>query len=501
MSQYKNNTVEDSLIKGLNEQQKMAVIQDFTNHCLVLAGAGCGKTSVLTKRIAYCTQNFCTQKKILALTFTKKAALEMIERVMRLPGIDTGKSKPSITTFHAFGLLILRDTINGVPNFTKLGFSKEPKLLSYNQRISILAELSTIEQRKMLGGSIKNLDDFISKKTICPQKILSLSENKKSTLTDIYKQFQKIKMEKGLWEFSDMIVLTVKLLSNYSKIAKYYVNKYDYILVDEFQDTNPLQIDMLKLLLSRKNKLFAVGDDDQAVYGFRGADIEPILNFGEHFPGAVIHKLEINYRSTPAILSKSNKIFSDKPVHLRKILVSGKYQHAKKTFGQKPQKKIVSDTSALIDFIIKTALEIRENDGVKITEMALLFRENETLNNVKKLLGNRGVFGREMPMFCTIHGSKGLEFPVVFLCDLEESVFPSYPIKNIPKIGTWKDVCKQIFTSRVSINSICDIEEEKRLFYVGFTRAEKYLYLLSAKEKEFNGRVISFKPSRFFGII
>lgn len=491
----------DSLVDGLNPPQKKAVTMPFNSHCLVLAGAGCGKTAVLTRRIAFCAHTCCEQSRILALTFTRKAAEEMKNRLVNLPGIDTKDVLPVVTTFHGYGLQILNGTVNGVPNAERLGYKDAPRLITEDERLAILADISDIEQRKAIGVNILELDDLHARRDVNPQKVKQLTQKAQKILEKIAEDFSRVKIKRNYWEFSDMIKKVLTLFLQFPDVARQYAKRFSYILVDEFQDTNPLQIEMLEKLLSSENSLFAVGDDDQAIYGFRGADIGPIMHFQDHFPGAVIVKLETNYRSTPSILNAANRIFSEKPVQYRKILVSGKYGKSEEVNGQKTEKYSFSNHSEMAEWIIKKGTSIEKSEGIPLYEMAVLFRINETLDFTKREIINKLGADNVLPKLLTVHGSKGLEFPVVFLCDLEESVFPSYKIRKSQRIRTWADLFKKIFLKRKKDGIECDFDEEKRLFYVGVTRAERFLYLLNVREKSMYGRKTFLKPSRFLKIV
>lgn len=489
------------LIKSLNSQQQTAVTMPFDNHCLVLAGAGCGKTTVLTRRIAYCALTQCDQNRILALTFTRKAAQEMAARLQCLPGIDPQKPLPIVTTFHAFGLRVLHEEVHGITNSRRLGYTKEPVLLEEQERLKLLAEISTTQQRRELSMTLMDLDNLLACEAVHKKKESRLSEDSRKVLQVIEGCFMRAKKERGFWEFSDMIEKVLELLQRFPEVQKYYAHRFDYILVDEFQDTNPLQIEMLKRFISDRNRVFAVGDDDQAIYGFRGADVGTILAFESHFPGSDIVKLEINYRSTPAILAAANTIFADKSSKFRKILRSGRYPDDNKNSGHKPVKHLCEDTTAMIEWIKETGERIEKKDGIPFCEMVLLFRVNESLDHVQKdmqeMLGDQSA----LPRFMTIHGSKGLEFPVVFLCDMEEGIFPNYRISKTHRIKSWADLFKSIARRSKRKNPEFDYEEERRLFYVGVTRAEKYLYLLGVRKKYVRGRIIPLRESRFLKFI
>ena len=496
-----NDLIIKTLLDGLNPHQKKAVTMPFDRHCLILAGAGCGKTSVLTRRIAFCAHTCCEQNRMLALTFTRKAAEEMRGRLKSLSGINKETDLPVVTTFHGYGLQVLKDTINGVRNFERLGYTVEPEVIAEEERLSILADISNIDQRRAMRITIIELDDLIAQSAVNPQKVKCLPEISQKILKEIEEKFSTVKIERSYWEFSDMIKKVLTLFSQYPDVASHYARKFSYILVDEFQDTNPLQIDMLDKLISPENNLFAVGDDDQAIYGFRGADIGPIMHFQDHFPGADIVKLETNYRSTPAILNAANRIFSDKPSKYRKILVSGKYGTKQDEAGRKPEKHSFKNHTEMTDWIIETGSSIEKKEGIPLSEMAVLFRINESLDFTKREIVNKPGTDNALPKFLTVHGSKGLEFPVVFLCDLEESVFPIYRLRRSHRIRTWSDLFKKIVSKRKPDEIECDFDEEKRLFYVGVTRAERFLYLLYVKEKSLHGRKVVLKPSRFLKLV
>jgi superfamily I DNA/RNA helicase len=488
-----------NICKDLNPQQQEAVIAPFSKHILILAGAGCGKTTVLTRRIAYTAHNFCDQSRILALTFTRKAAEEMAERCKTLAFIDPQKTLPVVTTFHAFGLRILHESVQGIKNSRRLGYAKDPVLLDDDQRLKLLATVSTTAQRRILGLSLTELDGMLVREANHNRKRASFSPELQTILDTIATKFKEAKQEKGFWEFSDMIEEALRLLKVFPEIHHYYAHRVDYILIDEFQDTSPLQIEMLKQLICEQNRVFAVGDDDQAIYGFRGADVSTIFTFENHFPDADILKLEINYRSTPAILEAANKIFLDKEAAFRKILRSGKYSTEKSCAGQRPAKFFFEDMTSKIKWVVQKGLAIEKKEAIPFSQMCLLFRVNESLDYVKKYMAESFEPDFPLPKFMTIHGSKGLEFPVVFLCDLEESVFPSYTVSKGHSIHSWPEFFGSLLKKR-SLPEF-DYAEEKRLFYVGVTRAERFLFLVAVRQKYSHGRIIPLKRSRFLKLL
>jgi superfamily I DNA/RNA helicase len=467
----------------------------------VLAGAGCGKTASLTRRIAWCTLHHCSPTMILALTFTRKAAEEMGGRVRMLPGCGGEAVQPLVTTFHGFGLRVLKERIDGVANAARLGYGgPEPRLLSSRERLEMLARVTSPRERRAMGVGLVAMDNMLAALAVHPARLTRLGEQRVELLRHIQGRLADEKRRWNRWEFSDMIRLSLELLQRHDEVHAAYARRYRYILVDEFQDTNPLQVSVLGELMSGGARVFAVGDDDQAIYGFRGADVGPVLHFEKHFPGARIVKLETNYRSTPAVLHAANRIFRDKPPHLRKLLASGRYGTGRRQRGPRPRKRIFTDQQSMTDWIVTTARAIQADEGVAVETMAVLFRLNETREWLGETLRNGGIADRSAPRLMTVHGSKGLEFPVVFLCDLEEGVWPSYRLRRRGPVRSWGDVVRRLVRG-APVDPEADFEEERRLFYVGVTRAARRLYLLSARKKSMGGRTRRFTPSRFLGLL
>lgn len=487
-----------SLLKGLNQDQKMAVTASLDSHILVLAGAGCGKTTVLTKRIAFCMSSGINSARICALTFTRKAADEMKSRVANLDGIKNQSRLPLITTFHGLGLKILSETIGGTLNFCRLGYSKMPRVLSERDRLEMLAMVSSKYEREHLYADLFSLDSLLSQRSVFAEKQTFLSDSQKQVLKQIADRLEKLKRERGVWDFSDLITGIMQLFKENPFLINTYARRFDMVLVDEFQDTNPVQIKLLHYLLSNGSFLFAVGDDDQAIYGFRGADIRPTLEFCNYFKGAKILKLQTNYRSVPVILDTANRLFKDKNPAYRKVLISARY--TKKDNIMKPSVYRFENMERLISWVISTAVCINKKEKIPVKEMALLFRVNQTLDWVNDQIKKMSL--SEFPQLLTVHRSKGLEFPVVFLCDLEDSVFPAYHLMSIKKIGSWLEFVSALLRVTGKKAAIdCDWEEEKRLFYVAITRAQKYLYFLHAKNKTVYGKRRRYRQSRLLKLL
>ncbi|MDG5813763.1 ATP-dependent helicase [Chitinispirillales bacterium ANBcel5] len=484
------------MVKSINPEQYEAVTTAHKGSVLVLAGAGCGKTAVLTRRIAYLAGSGINADQIVALTFSRKAALEMAQRLSDL--MSHTSDLPLVTTFHGFALRILTTAHGGRSNFSRIGFEGKLQLLSSAQRYKLLSIVSNAGQRKYLKLNLTDLEKIITKMEVFPQRVRRLVGDKEWDLIwSIASKFSEIKKKRGLWDYSDLINGVLQLFRRFPSIAAHYGGAFRSVLVDEFQDTSPVQVELLEFLLGESTSLFAVGDDDQAIYGFRGADIRPICEFEKRFEDSIVIKLETNYRSIPAILNCANKLWVNKPATYRKILRSGKTTHP---LGcSRPAVIKFKDQKAASEWIVKKINEIEEKYKIPPTSMAVLFRVNSTLSFTQRVMKTMQPDTKRLPLFVTVHGSKGLEYPVVFLCDLEEGFFPHYRIEKRRKIGTWSDFFNQIMKSQQKQRSVADdiLDEELRLFYVGLTRAQRFLFLLSCGRKEYFQRQIQLQPSRF----
>jgi DNA helicase II / ATP-dependent DNA helicase PcrA len=485
-----------SLLEGLNPEQTSAVTAGFTAPILVLAGAGCGKTTVLTRRIGYLAENFCPSSDIVALTFTRAAAREMAERVAALIQGKTG-GVPLITTFHAYSLRVLLGETDGVRNYTRLGYFTRPRIVSAQSRLRMMAQASTREERIALGMDVLDLDSFLMRRAVFPEKARALSPELADMVSGIEARYASAKKKQGLWDFPDFISGALTLFKTYPAVVKQYADCYRVVLVDEFQDTNPLQIRLVKHLIVGGKSFFAVGDDDQAIYGFQGSDRRTTICFADHFPGPLILKLQTNYRSTPAILASANRIFRKKPAEYRKVLQAGRSAAMNRLERRMPEKKVFEDEPAMVSWVIDTMQKMNAGHGVGWSSIALLFRLNQTRERFEKLLAREPAMAGRMPRLLTVHSAKGLEFPAVFLCDLEEGIFPD--ARGATRQPSWCDLVKGLFAKKKEDDD--GFEEEKRLFYVGVTRAKRFLWLVSAKKKELYGRTRKLEPSRFLKLV
>ena len=294
-----------SIYDTLNPMQKEAVLHT-EGPLLILAGAGSGKTRVLTHRIAYLIEEKEVNPwNILAITFTNKAAGEMRERVDSLVGF--GAESIWVSTFHSTGVRILRRYIEHLGYTTSFSIydSDDQKTLMKQVFKTLDIDTKQYKERSVLGIISSAKDKLIS-----PEEFLlnAGQDFRQKKVGEIYREYQNQLKKNNALDFDDLIVKTVELFQNNSQILDYYQERFRYIMVDEYQDTNTAQFKLISLLASKYGNLCVVGDDDQSIYRFRGADIENILSFEQTFPGARVIKLEQNYRSTQNILDAANGV-------------------------------------------------------------------------------------------------------------------------------------------------------------------------------------------------
>ena len=354
-----------SILDKLNSEQKKAGAK-VNGPLLILAGAGSGKTRTITYRIAYMIQELgISPYSILAVTFTNKAAKEMRERVENLIGED-GK-RAMISTFHSFGLRLLR---------------VYSKIIGYDSNFTIY---DTDDQKKVVKGIMKQL--VIKNKDLTEGKIVSrISKLKEDGISpeeyekdhrfepdaniiyEIYKRYNQTLKENNGMDFSDILTNTYKLLENREVLEKLQ-EKFKYIMVDEYQDTNNIQYKIINKIAAKYRNICVVGDENQSIYGFRGADIRNILDFEKDYPDAVVIKLEENYRSTKIILDAANEVIKNNKTSKDKKLWT------KKVSGDEIILKPCSDGRDEVNFVIEEIVEMRK-DGRRYNDFTILYRTN-----------------------------------------------------------------------------------------------------------------------------
>ncbi len=609
-------------LNTLNDEQKKAVMH-LNGPCLVLAGAGSGKTRVLTTRIAYLIDNGIPSYNILAITFTNKAAKEMKERVETLvPG-----NYAFLGTFHSLGVRILRE------NSKECGLESNFTILDSDDVLSLIKRImknKEIDPKEISPSYVRNRISFIKNENLSTREIDNLFNTvPEKKVLEIYQTYQELIHKNNSVDFDDLLVLPVELFKKYPEILDKYQEKFKYILVDEYQDTNEVQYQFNKLLASKYRNLFVVGDANQSIYGFRNANFRNILNFEKDYKDAYVVTLESNYRSTNNILECANCVIRNnkerKELNLKGTIGDGvKTQYITCENGKMEALTIIDEIKKLynqgydykdIGILYRTNGQSRLLEEVFLKEnipynvvgayyfyqrkeikdllsyLKLINNQNDdialrrVINEPKRGIGEKAIEnlsneatrlgssmfdaiskGRELAFkelildmikaqdnlsltefidyvidksgmkesltsekslendlrldnleefksvtasfeertgsvnlsdfleeislvadisehkeekdavtLMTIHSAKGLEFDCVFLCGMEEGIFPH----------------------QNSFGSDAEIEEERRLCYVGITRARKVLYLTNAHSRILYGREQVNPPSRF----
>lgn len=635
----------NELLAGLNDKQKEAVLH-FEGPLLILAGAGSGKTRVLTHRIAYLIEEHQVPPyHILALTFTNKAANEMRERVNNI--IEYGAGSIWVSTFHSTCVRILRRFIDHLDydNAFTIYDSDDQKSLMKDICKQLNIDTKKYKERTFLNAISSAKDELKTPEQYADEVA---KEYNKKIFGRVYKEYQKRLKQNNALDFDDLIMLTVQLFRQNAEILKHYQERFPFILVDEYQDTNTAQFTLLSLLASRYQNLCVVGDDDQSIYRFRGANIHNILNFEKIFPATKVIRLEQNYRSTKNILAAASGVIKHNSMRKEKTLWTTAEAGAPISYGRYDNEYEEAQG-------IASDIHREVKDGMSYSDFAILYRTNaqsrvfeekliyegipyriigavnfyarkeikdilcylKTINNsaddiaIKRIINipRRGIgqttigrisdyaFSQEMPFYealrrvdeipgctrasakihsfvsliehfriklrgemysledmtqelldvtgyvreleaentdeangrienieslmnkivqyeednnggtlndlledialvadidtvsddaeqvllMTLHSAKGLEFPNVYICGMEETIFPG--------------------ASAVFGDDPSELEEERRLCYVGITRAMKKLTLTSANQRMRNGEMNFNRPSRFINEI
>ena len=345
------------MLSTLNDSQKVAV-QHIDGPMLILAGAGSGKTKTITTRLAYLISIGIDPASILTLTFTNKAAKEMRERAFNL--IDNSTYPPLLCTFHKFGLLFLKFNIG------KLNRKNNFVIIDTDDKKKILKSIDKETTTSILASEISKFKNSI---VSCAEAKASAQDRLFSKIADVYEKYENYLEENNLVDFDDLLLLTYKILNEDEHLAKETSQKYKYIMVDEYQDTNELQYKLLKKLCVEHDNICVVGDDDQSIYGWRGATIKNILTFSDIFLNTLTIKLEDNYRSTNKILFHANALIEHNRDRLGKKLVGTRKEgNSIKVYESNDENE---ETRKIVDDIKKLILS-----GESTRDMAILFRVN-----------------------------------------------------------------------------------------------------------------------------
>ncbi len=320
-----------NLLNRLNEQQKIGVTTT-EGPVLLLAGAGSGKTRVLTHRIAYLIEELGVNPwNILAITFTNKAAAEMRERVDDIVGF--GAEQIWVSTFHSTCVKILRRYID------HLGFAVNFTIYDTDDQKAVIKDICKrfqIDTKQLKERTIMSMISSAKDELISPLEfeINAFGDSVKKKVAAVYKEYQAVLKRNNALDFDDLIVKTVELFKACPEVLTYYQNRFQYICVDEYQDTNTAQFELIRLLADRHHNLCVVGDDDQSIYKFRGANIRNILDYEKVYPEAVVIKLEQNYRSTGNILNAANQVIQNNKGRKTKTLWTDKGDGSRIHFRQ-----------------------------------------------------------------------------------------------------------------------------------------------------------------------
>ena len=559
----------EKYLEQLNEAQLAPVLQK-DGAMIVIAGAGSGKTRVLTFRIAYLMSQGVDPFNILALTFTNKAAREMKNRIAKIVGASEAKNL-WMGTFHSIFAKILRfeaDKLGYPSNFTIYDTQDSHSVIrSVIKEMNLDKDVYKYKQVYSRISSYKNSLITVKAYFNNPELMEADAMAKMPRLGDIYKAYVDKCFKAGAMDFDDLLLKTNELLTRFPDVLAKYQNRFRYILVDEYQDTNHSQYLIVRALSDRFQNICVVGDDAQSIYAFRGANINNILNFQKDYDDVKVFRLEQNYRSTKNIVNAANAIIEKNKTRLEKVVW---------TANDEGNKILVNRTMTDGDegrFVASSIFENKMNHQLNDGDFAVLYRTNaqsraiedalrkkdipyriygglsfyqrkeikdvlaylrlvlnpkdeealkrvinypargigdttmerlivaanhynrsifEVMKNIDKidLKINAGTKSKledfvtmiesfqvdgDRVALMTVHLAKGLEFPYVYIVGMEEDLFPS----------------------GMNMNSRSELEEERRLFYVALTRAEKQAYLTYTQSRYRWGKLIDAEPSRF----
>lgn len=352
------------ILDGLNPEQKEAV-ETLSGPLLVIAGAGSGKTKTLTHRIANLILHGVRQGEILAVTFTNKAAREMRERLEKLiPGVNL----PFMGTFHGICVRILRYEAEAA------GLSHDFVIYDADDQVSLirraLKDLKLSDNKSLKPKSIQSIISSEKNQGVGPEEYaLRAFYPNQQAIAKVFARYEEEKKKAGALDFDDLLLRTLELFSENVAVREKWQKRFRHILIDEYQDTNHIQYQLVKLLVGRERNICVVGDDWQSIYSWRGADFTNILNFERDFPGAKVIKLEQNYRSTGNILKASQKVISENKTRTDKVLFTEAGD------GEPVEIESLSDEAAEARFVAMKIIGMRKN-FYSFSDFAVLYRTN-----------------------------------------------------------------------------------------------------------------------------
>jgi DNA helicase-2/ATP-dependent DNA helicase PcrA len=372
--------------KELNEQQYAAVTCS-PGPALVIAGAGSGKTRTLTYRVAYLLDNGVAAENILLLTFTNKAAREMIDRVQALVPADTSGLWSG--TFHSVGNRLLRrhaDKVGRTSGFSILDREDQkdlltgcvvdceidPKLMRF-PKPNVLAEMFSLAQNKSIP-----LEEVIAERFYYFSHLFEAIEK-------VGRRYQEKKLETNSMDFDDLLIQTLRLLRENPDLAEVYQRQFQFVLVDEYQDTNRVQAELIDILAEKHGNVMVVGDDAQSIYSWRGANFANILDFPKRYANAEVFKIEANYRSVPEVLSLANAVILNNEKQFKKVL-----KPSRPAREALPALVSVDDPNMQAKFVAQRVLELRD-EGMELNQIAVLYRAHYQSMEIQMEFTNRGI--------------------------------------------------------------------------------------------------------------
>src|SRR3954447_15641986 len=365
-SEFRTPHFHSPVMADLNPPQQEAVAT-LAGPMLVLAGAGSGKTRVVTFRIANLIRHKTRPERILAVTFTNKAAAEMQERITALLG--KLKERPQISTFHAHCVRVLRR------HAKKLGYPERFAIYDRGDQESlargVLREIRVPSELMRPGDLLYQISRWKSMSIRPPDAVKEAQSDKEHLAAMGYRRYQKSLQTAGAVDFDDLLLLTEDLFRDHATARREEAARFEHLLVDEYQDTNGSQYRIIRALATEHRNLCVVGDDDQSIYGWRGAEVQHILRFARDWPDAKVVRLEFNYRSTAAILEIANRLITYNKQRHDKVLL------AARAGGEPPR---ILQFNSETDEARETVADIRrriETDKIEPRDFAILFRTNE----------------------------------------------------------------------------------------------------------------------------
>ena len=461
------------LLDGLNPAQREAVTHTI-GPLLIIAGPGSGKTRTVVHSIAYAIENGVMPEQILAFSFTVKASEELRDRVKEIVGEEKGYLV-NISTFHSFCRQVLREDIDKLGR----GYARNFRALEENDQRKIVKNLARINEQRVRAEiehiqsyKFPNPDEVLNFIKKCKAKEISPSDagphahefHRSKEYIKIYESYEQFLKTKGWIDYESQQLFTEELFRNVPEVKTKWQDKFKLIFVDEYQDTDPIQYRIVKKLAEPHRNLRVVGDDDQGIYGWRGADIQNILNFEKNYPNAKVISLGQNYRSTKKIVAVSRALAEFNPDRRDKELFTRNFEGEKVKYLHCDNDE--EEAATIASFIQRSI----DQGNWQPSDFAVLYRTNKQAYAFKTALSDLGiryhVVGNSLDVptvgisIMTIHKSKGLEFPNVFVTGICQDLLPHYYNSDEKDWG-----------------------EELRLLYVAMTRAKNWLCLSSYEEE------------------